>query len=39
MMLPSRTTAIQNGLERSIKGGIIMARHSNAAENLDDSHA
>jgi hypothetical protein len=38
MMLPSEVIAIQNGLERTMKSGIIMAGHSQAGRKLHDSH-
>jgi N-acetylmuramate 1-kinase len=38
MMLPSKLTAIQIWLERSMKGGIIMARHRQAGRDIHNSH-
>jgi aminoglycoside/choline kinase family phosphotransferase len=38
MMPPSRTIAIQGGLERIMKGGIIMARRSQADPKTRNSH-
>ena len=37
-MLPSATIAVPNRLERSIKGGIIMARRSDAGRKNHNSH-
>src|SRR6202049_3955488 len=38
MMPPSRTIAIRSGLERIMKGGIIMARRSQADPKTHNSH-
>jgi aminoglycoside/choline kinase family phosphotransferase len=38
MMLPHDAITIQNGLERSMKGGIIMVRHSQAGRKTHNSH-
>jgi N-acetylmuramate 1-kinase len=38
MMLPSKLTTIQIGLERSMKGGIIMACHRQAGRDTHNSH-
>jgi N-acetylmuramate 1-kinase len=37
MMLPNHAITIQNGLERSMKGGIIMARRTHAGRKPPDS--
>ena len=36
-MLPSATIAVRNGLERSMKAGIIMARRSDAGRKTHNS--
>jgi hypothetical protein len=38
MMLPHDAMTIQNGLERSMKGGIIMVRRSHAGRKTHNSH-
>jgi N-acetylmuramate 1-kinase len=38
MIVPSDTITIQNGLERSMKGGIIMARRTPAGRKTHQSH-
>jgi aminoglycoside/choline kinase family phosphotransferase len=38
MMLPHDAITIQNGLERSMKGGIIMVRRSHAGRKTHNSH-